>query len=294
MKRRSLTPYTILIARSGKAPLTLTVQPIPVLASLAVAVMIPSVWLGTTIYALNRSNHDLAQRNDHLTEAADQVLEDLEVLDAEIQNLRERAGLPEVSSAPRVNAEAEPRGGVGSQLEAESLFSVAKSRLPQISAQLHSQVKPALTETLEEEEARKAARPTGMPLKLDVRISSEFGPRRNPFGGGYEQHNGIDFPGPQGTPIHVTAPGTVETADWSGGYGYHVIVDHGYGYRTLYAHLSSMAVAQGDLVERDRVIGYLGSTGRSSGPHLHYTVYRDREAVDPKRYLTPSLPVLRE
>lgn len=290
MGRRFPEKYTILIARTGKSPLTLSVRPASLFLALATITLLPLGWLSMTIYTLAQSNRDLAQRNEHLTEAADQVLGDLETLDAEIKDLQERAGISDVDRADSQQEATEGRseesqGGVSIQLEAEDLFDIAKSRLPQLSAHLYQEVRPALDETLDLEEAQREARPSGHPLKERSRISSNFGLRQSPFGRGYEFHNGIDFPGPIGTPIHATAPGYVEKADRSGGYGYHVIVNHGYGYRTLYAHLSKMNVVQGDRVERNQVIGLLGNTGRSSGPHLHYSIYRNDGTVDPKNYL---------
>jgi murein DD-endopeptidase MepM/ murein hydrolase activator NlpD len=98
-------------------------------------------------------------------------------------------------------------------------------------------------------------------------------------------HEGIDFAGPVGKPILATAQGVVVNAEYSGGYGNQVKIDHGYGYETLYAHLSELEVKIGDRVERGDVLGYLGNTGRSSGPHLHYGVYRNGRAVNPRYYL---------
>ncbi|NJO39239.1 MAG: M23 family metallopeptidase [Cyanobacteria bacterium CRU_2_1] len=133
---------------------------------------------------------------------------------------------------------------------------------------------------------REEARPKGSPLiEPDTEITSMFGLRFNPFGWGYEFHQGIDFVAAYGAPIRATATGTVSDAGWDEGFGNHVIIDHGYGYETLYAHLSKTAVAKGDRITQQRIIGYLGNTGRSTGPHLHYAVFRNGHAVDPKKYL---------
>jgi murein DD-endopeptidase MepM/ murein hydrolase activator NlpD len=98
-------------------------------------------------------------------------------------------------------------------------------------------------------------------------------------------HEGIDFVGPVGKPILATADGVVVKAEYIGGYGNHVKVDHGYNYETLYAHLSEIQVHTGDRVKRGEVVGALGNTGRSSGPHLHYGIYRNGQAVNPRYYL---------
>ena len=166
-----------------------------------------------------------------------------------------------------------------------SCLMLQKNRLPQLSSSFNQQVKPALEKTLDDEAARQAARPKGVPLTESIQISSKFGLRKNPFGGGYELHEGVDFAGPYGTPIYATAPGIVKKAEASGGYGNHVVIDHGYGYETLYAHLSEIEVSPKTAVQEGDLIGYLGSSGRSSGPHLHYSVHRRGKAVDPKSYL---------
>ncbi len=285
MRRRTPKSYTVLIAPPGQSSLTLAIRPVPVLILLAVVLTAPIIGLGSVIYSLQQKNHDLAQRNYELSEAANEVIQDLDTLDAEINALRERAGMADGAAEVSEERSPDPQGGISVQLQPETLLKLAKNRLPELSAHLHRRVKPALTETLNEEADRAEARPKGAPVANKLRVSSEFGPRRNPFGRGYEFHNGIDFPGPIGTPIQATASGVIEKAEWSRGYGYHVVVNHGYGYRTLYAHMSETNVSQGDQIERGQIVGYLGNTGRSTGPHLHYTVYQGEQTVDPQDYL---------
>ncbi|MEB3356982.1 MAG: M23 family metallopeptidase [Synechococcales bacterium] len=317
MRRTTPEKYTILIARTGRLPLTLSIQAMPTGVLLAIALSMPLVLMGVAFYSLHRENRQLAQQNSHLSQAASAVVKELDVLDAEIEILQERAGLtrpsrPDIevpedlpiqvqSSAgqpmrprlpvqePKIDAEnktvGRSQGGVGMQLAPETLFEVAQLKLGTLASRFHQQVKPALHETLNEEAAQAAAKPKGRPVKAALPISSRFGLRPNPFGRGYELHQGIDFPGPVGTPIFATASGTVKTAEYSGGYGYHVVIDHGYGYSTLYAHLSRLAVAAGASVNQGELIGYLGSTGRSTGPHLHYSVVLSGNAVDPMDYL---------
>ncbi|MDX2213385.1 MAG: peptidoglycan DD-metalloendopeptidase family protein [Oculatellaceae cyanobacterium bins.114] len=269
--------YTILIACTGKAPITLSFQPLVVMTAIAIAVTLPAISIFRVIHSYAQQNSQLTEKNQALTQEASNILDKVEGLETEINTLQERAGLEEATSSDEVP----PEGGIGAPVEAEVLLAVARAKLPVLQADLRGEVRPALEQTLDREDAR----PVGIPIKEQVEISSEFGVRRNPFGRSYEFHSGLDFKGAIGTPIHATAPGVVIKAEWNGGYGYHVIVDHGYGYQTLYAHLSRMAVTQGTLLERDRVVGFLGNTGRSSGPHLHYGVYRNGHAVDPKSYL---------
>ncbi|NEP63326.1 MAG: M23 family metallopeptidase, partial [Symploca sp. SIO2G7] len=107
--------------------------------------------------------------------------------------------------------------------------------------------------------------------------------RRNPFGGyAYETHEGTDFVGPYGTAIFATGDGKVVRAGYHGGHGNTVTIKHGYGYETLYAHMSKLAVESGTEIKRGDIVGYLGNTGRSSGPHLHYGIYYKGDAINPR------------
>ena len=123
--------------------------------------------------------------------------------------------------------------------------------------------------------------PSDKPVKT-AEFTSAFGVRSDPFRRAAAMHAGIDLAGPVGTPIHATADGTVVRAGWnSGGYGNLVEIDHGRGIITRYGHLSSMAIRAGSRVTRGQVIGRMGSTGRSTGSHLHYEVRIDDRPVNP-------------
>ncbi|RPH33650.1 MAG: M23 family metallopeptidase [Bacteroidales bacterium] len=116
-------------------------------------------------------------------------------------------------------------------------------------------------------------------------ISAYFGFRADPFTHRATMHYGIDFTGDIGTPIHATGEGIVVDAEFSfTGYGKEVLIDHGFGYKTRYAHLSKIDVKSGDKVKRGQVVGLLGNTGRSTGPHLHYEVLLRNSAIDPLNY----------
>ncbi len=118
-----------------------------------------------------------------------------------------------------------------------------------------------------------------------VRISDYFGYRNDPFTRNRKLHHGIDFAGPKGTPIYATGKGTVTESAFSFfGYGNVVMVDHGFGYKTRYAHLDKILVNSGQKVSRGQIIGYLGNSGRSTGPHLHYEVLHRNHPVDPLNY----------
>ena len=126
-----------------------------------------------------------------------------------------------------------------------------------------------------------------------TRIASGFGTRIDPVYKVPKFHAGLDFAAPIGTPIYATADGVVTDAGYnSGGYGNRVIIDHGYGYETLYGHMYSIKTRVGAKIKRGEVIGYVGSTGKSTGPHCHYEVHRGGTPVDPVYYfyndLTPE------
>lgn len=114
------------------------------------------------------------------------------------------------------------------------------------------------------------------------RIASGFGYRIDPVYKTTKFHAGLDFSAPQGTPIYATADGTVTTSGNTGnGYGNHVIINHGYGYETLFGHMVRVKAANGQKVKRGEVIGWVGSTGKSTGPHCHYEVHKNGEKIDP-------------
>ena len=131
--------------------------------------------------------------------------------------------------------------------------------------------------------------PVRKPILGEIDLSSGFGVRSDPFLGRLAMHTGLDFRGSIGDPVRATANGTVETAGWSGGYGKMVEIDHGNGLSTRYGHLSEIDVKVGDQIKIGQVIGRVGSTGRSTGPHLHYETRIDGEAVDPQKFLRAGL-----
>jgi murein DD-endopeptidase MepM/ murein hydrolase activator NlpD len=117
------------------------------------------------------------------------------------------------------------------------------------------------------------------------RIASGFGMRIHPIYKIAKMHTGLDFTADIGTEIYATGDGTIEAVDSKlSGYGHHVIVQHGYGYETLYAHMSQVLVRPGEKVTRGQIIGYVGNTGTSTGPHLHYEVIKNGQKVDPAFY----------
>ncbi|UZW55330.1 M23 family metallopeptidase [Sphingobium sp. JS3065] len=122
--------------------------------------------------------------------------------------------------------------------------------------------------------------PSGRPVEK-LSLTSNFGVRSAPFNGGARMHKGIDIPGPMGTKIYATADGIVNRAGWANGYGNLVQISHGGGMETRYGHMSKLLVASNSYVRRGQLIGLMGSTGRSTGSHLHYEVRLDGQAINP-------------
>lgn len=127
--------------------------------------------------------------------------------------------------------------------------------------------------------------PYRKPVVGEVEFSSGFGVRTDPFLGRPAMHTGLDFRGSMGDPVRATAQGKVVGAGWSGGYGRMVEIDHGNGLTTRYGHLSAINVKVGDVIKIGQIVGAVGSTGRSTGPHLHYETRIDGEPVDPQKFL---------
>jgi murein DD-endopeptidase MepM/ murein hydrolase activator NlpD len=134
-----------------------------------------------------------------------------------------------------------------------------------------------------------AAIPSAMPLQSNANFTSGYGIRSDPFRGRAAMHAGIDLAGPMGTPIYATADGIVGRSEWNnGGYGNLVEIDHGQGIQTRYGHLSQRIAQPGQRVRRGDLIGLMGSTGRSTGSHLHYEVRIDGRAVNPVPFMQSS------
>ncbi len=141
-------------------------------------------------------------------------------------------------------------------------------------------------------EQRMAAKPSIQPLSLNelIRFGSAFGMRMHPILKTYRPHNGIDLTAPRGTNIYATADGTVIQAHYTtGGYGKKILIDHGFGYRTLYAHCYKILVEPGQKVKRGEVIGLVGNTGLSTRSHLHYEVWVNNKPVNPINYYANDL-----
>ncbi|SMP39514.1 Peptidase family M23 [Desulfonatronum zhilinae] len=153
----------------------------------------------------------------------------------------------------------------------------------QAEAKLEELRQEELLATLRDNQSFFASTPSIWPT--EGWVTSEFGYRRSPFTDRRELHRGLDIAGPIGTPIYSSAEGRVLSAERDGAYGLTVAIDHGSGIVTLYAHLQQFAVKAGQKVSRGELIGHMGNTGRTTGPHLHYEVRLNGIPVDPMRYI---------
>jgi len=151
-----------------------------------------------------------------------------------------------------------------------------------------SQDLQALWETLRDQIIIQQSTPSLRPVEGGY-ISSEFGFRSSPFSGKREFHSGVDFAVHRGTPVQASANGVISSTGYQGGLGKTVVVDHGNGISTFYAHLSSYNVKKGQKIQRGERVGKVGSTGRSTGPHLHYEVRVNDKPVNAKKYLSEYL-----
>jgi murein DD-endopeptidase MepM/ murein hydrolase activator NlpD len=258
------------------------------------------------VYSLRQTKLQLAnyhgllaenrQQQEHILFLARQTTElekqlaEIQALDTSIRTMMRLAPLAQASTAAR------PTGGQSTTREAHlSTVSRGTSLAATIirTQQSIEEIKEAIPETedsledlerkVELQRRREAATPSRWPTSGDV--TSGFGRRRSPFGGSWEFHEGIDIAASRGASVFAAANGVVRVAGWNGGFGNAVFIDHGFGISTVYAHLHRINVRVGQQVTKGQLIGLVGSTGRSTGPHLHYEVRVNGQAVNPMRFL---------
>lgn len=237
----------------------------------------------------------LKMENDRLGDGYDQLskelrevrqqMRDLEKRDNEVyRSIFEANPIPDSARAKaqeKVQQAAIIESMTGNQLYRSLLESInqLKNRIA-----LQNKSYGEINERIKNKEKILAATPAIQPVSnkdLD-RIASGFGYRIDPIYKTIKLHAGLDFTAPTGTPIYATADGVVSISGFSdGGYGNHVVINHGYGYETLYGHMSRIKAKRGQKVTRGEVIGYVGSTGKSTGPHLHYEVHKNGQKIDP-------------
>lgn len=226
------------------------------------------------IAELESSNFKLAEEKQNMGQYVFNLRARVEQLASRVHGIVNRAETEFPAEANK------PKGGVAIPVSEANAAQMMNSEYTLFDDSLDN-----LLPELETSLARELSRPVGKPIAGDIDISSRYGLRSNPFGNGHEFHNGIDFIVDRGTPVLATGPGKVEAAGHDGPNGNRVAINHGFGYRSVYAHLSKVSVKAGDQIERGQPVGLSGNTGRSSGPHLHYTLYYRGQTVNPARYV---------
>jgi murein DD-endopeptidase MepM/ murein hydrolase activator NlpD len=216
---------------------------------------------------IERENERLRGENEKQRQQLNNLNRRIEAVEDTSRRLAEMSGV--VS-----DEHTEPRGAGGPALPLDSV-TVIEDRTNHLEQELR---------TFEEVIRERATIPSIWPV--EGRLESGFGGRRNPFGGdSFEFHTGQDIDAEYGTPVMAAANGTVIFVGWQNGYGQLVIIDHGDGLTTRYGHLSQLDATVGQSIARGTVVGRVGSTGRSTGPHLHYEVRINDHPVNPRQYL---------
>jgi murein DD-endopeptidase MepM/ murein hydrolase activator NlpD len=241
-------------------------------------------------YEVLRDNY--RQMEDRLKELQEQMTE-LERRDNEVyRSIFEANPLPDSARAKKM----EKKGKVEKikEMDHDELAQDIAAQLNNLSARIsfQSQSYENISELIKGQDAKLACIPAIQPVsnKRLNRIASGYGMRIDPIYGTPKMHKGLDFTAPQGTPIYATGNGTVRVAGGSnGGYGNHVIINHGYGYQTLYGHMYRIKARPGQRVKRGEVIGWVGNTGKSTGPHCHYEVHINQHEVDPVHFFYNDL-----
>jgi murein DD-endopeptidase MepM/ murein hydrolase activator NlpD len=250
------------------------------------------------VQALRDLNRAQQEEINALAAETQRMMEQVKAIDDLVVFVTEKLELDVEEILNDLNGEAEEgfgyyRGGSDpSDLRPDSLYSSSSAandvldRASQNIIILQSLV-PERSETLDlvsDYVIQADAKPSIWPTR--GRISSGFGMRKIPYAtSGYQFHTGVDIVGAYGSAVWASADGKVVFSSYRGSYGNAVVIDHGYGYETLYAHLSGFAVDAGDLVERGETVGYMGATGRTTGTHLHYEVLFTGSPVNPVNYM---------
>jgi murein DD-endopeptidase MepM/ murein hydrolase activator NlpD len=293
--------YTIVLAdRETGATRRFTFRVRPLVTAVALAFALPIVSgvvlrLGASheVAHLRASNASLEQENSSYREATGALTTQIESLQAAINDLGIRARVDPMAARAMEKLPAQIRNQGGTSMEGasemltpdvamsspERAFGMLQSVLTSLEGHLD-----ILRTSVEKREALLNATPSIWPIH--GWLSAGFGMRPDPFTGAADFHPGLDISAEKGTPIHATASGTVELAAPSGDYGNLVVIDHGFGLVTRYGHMSKFAVWQGQEVKRGDIIGYVGSTGRATGPHLHYEVLANGKLMNPIQLLT--------
>ncbi len=231
--------------------------------------------------ALLEERDALRQLNRDYAEDTERMASRVESLEMQMRKLAVIAGAEPIPT---------PIGGVGGAVSSPAGYDYVSDRLEDLSGRIATldQQSVALERTMREKSRLLASTPSIWPIR--GYMSSGFGMRNDPFTGEIERHYGLDLNARTGTPVRVTADGLVIETATSPTYGKYVVVSHGFGAVTRYAHLSRIDVRRSQRLRRGQVLGLVGNTGRSRAPHLHYEVWINERAQDPLNYIVDYTP----
>jgi len=292
--------YTILIAdrTSGVVRrVTISARPAVVVAcaivTLPVLIGIGAAWKAKSdVASLYSSNRSLEAENANYRGATEALSDQIQSLQSVVADLGARSAVEKLPAFVKNSAIggaqtapfAQQAAKTFSALAApEDTFGLLRSVLEGLESRLHD-----VRYMVERRNALADATPSIWPAH--GWLTSRMGNRQDPMTGGEDFHPGLDIAGEKGQPIYATAAGRVTHAEYQGGYGNLVVVDHGFGLETKYGHLSSFSVKPGQTVKRGDVLGRLGATGRATGYHLHYEVRANGRLLNPLQLLTQQKP----
>jgi murein DD-endopeptidase MepM/ murein hydrolase activator NlpD len=263
--------------------------------SLPVVIALGARWSAQAeIQDLKTTNDSLTLENESYRAATEQLSSQVSALQSAVDEIGGEATVDPAASRAmeRLPALVKSRamgGGTTAPVEqlvsapfvqGDAVFGVLRDILSVIEERLHS-----VRDGVERRQMLASATPSIWPVA--GWLSSAYGNRRDPFTGAADFHPGLDISADRGEPVLATADGIVTSSSMSGNYGNLVVIDHGFGITTKYGHLSRFAVMNGQQVRRGDVIGYVGSTGRSTSPHLHYEIWVNGQLTNPLRLLGP-------
>ncbi len=226
---------------------------------------------------LKHENKELQAANEQFSKSVESLRTQLRTVEDKTRKLAIIAGISTLDESSQ--------GGVGGLRQNDEYNNPFRDDVDKMS--FRSRTLERDLSILEEKFNRQSQLLSSTPSIAPVRgiLTDGFGGRSDPFTGEPGTHNAVDISSAVGQAVHAPADGTVVKAEWANGYGNVVYISHGSGYSTRYGHLSTFAVRPGQRVKRDDIIGYVGSTGRSTGPHLHYEVRLNNNPVNPLEYI---------
>lgn len=291
----------IILPFSGKPTLHISISPIfiKLLPVLAVALLVLMLtWYNSYWHARKEAQEvtQLRRENEILTEEVEQMnmktvqlkqqMEDVEELSEGIKNLLATETYEveedEVFSLLKNLSEGSEGGNKGGSETLPKELDIDPENFYDMLVEKEDKLKE-LKEDAKVYSDMLRATPSTWPA--EGRVTSEYGLRSSPFTGVEEFHEGIDIAAPIGTEVQAPADGTVKRKRYDRGYGRKLIIEHGYDLKTMYAHLSDYKVEEGEEVQKGNIIGFIGSTGFSTGPHLHYEVHKEGKPQDPRLFL---------